>query len=175
LTLAPCCYIRQPDADPRFDARGGAHAAAGAEGAARKAYAFLEGYRDSEIAALQAELRKARTDEARGALKAALVRLQQQRGEDARRESTRTSLAALKREERAKVAAGKTPYFPKRRELKEAVAIQRFKELEARGDAAVSKAMRRRAKKVLGKQRKAAKLPAVRRSAPPPAAGGRGR
>jgi ribosomal RNA-processing protein 36 len=93
------------------------------------------------------------------------VKLQQQRGEDARRQSTRTALVALKRTEREKVAGGKTPYFPKRRELKELVSIQRFKELEATGDAALSKAMRRRAKKVLGKQRKASKMPAVRRSA----------
>ena len=146
--------------DPRFERDAGTFD----EDRFRKSYAFLGKYRDSEIDALAAEVRTATDVTRRAELNALLIKLKQQRGEDAHREATRGALSSIKRKEREKVAAGKAPYFPKRRELKEIAAEERFKALEDKGGAAaVAKAMRRRSKKLKAKAWKRGAAP-VRRA-----------
>lgn len=148
-------------ADPRFDDLSGAFDAA----VFRKSYAWLGEVKDNEIAALKAELAggssKAARKAARGmdperreGLQALLSQLRQQRTDERVGDAVRAGVAARKAEERAAVAAGKAPYFPKRRELRELAASERFKLLEGRGDGAVAKALLKRRKKLAGKERK---------------------
>jgi ribosomal RNA-processing protein 36 len=131
----------------------------------RKSYAWLGEVKDNEIAALKAELAggssKAARKAARGmdperreGLQALLSQLRQQRTDERVGDAVRAGVAARKAEERAAVAAGKAPYFPKRRELRELAASERFKLLEGRGDGAVAKALLKRRKKLAGKERK---------------------
>ena len=163
--------------DPRFDGLSGTFNA----DIFRKSYAFLDEVRDNEIAALKVELAGGEASvgvksgkkrrklaaavpaERRTELQGLLTKLQQQRSEEKVASAVRSSLAAAKKEERAKVAAGlKLPYFPKRREVRQMVATERYKALEARGDAAVAKALKKRRKKLMGKERKAAPFPTRR-------------
>ena len=155
--------------DPRFEESSGTYSAE----AFQKSYGFLSDYRHSEITALREQTNKVTDPELRADMKAALQKLLQDRAESKRAESLRGVLAGIKREESSKVAAGlKKPYFPKRRELREMVATERFKELEGKGDAALAKAMRKKSKKRLGQQFKHSAMPAARRTGPPPEGGG---
>jgi len=168
LTVAPAPAPRAArTADPRFDDLSGAYDA----GIFRKAYSWLGEVKDNEIAALKAELagggsgggaptkaaRKAARSmepERREGLQTLLSQLRQQRTEERVAEGVRATLAQRKAEERARVAGGKLPYFPKRRELRELAAGERFKVLEGRGEGAVAKALLKRRKKLAGKERK---------------------
>lgn len=162
--------------DPRFDATSGSYN----EDLFRSNYRFLGEYKEGEIAALKKELASpaCREPARRAEVQALLTKLQQQRAEEVQKEHSTSVLRKLKKEESAKVAAGKTPFFMKRSDVKRVVATERFRSLEAKGGAAIEKALKKRRKKLLGKERKAEAMPVVRRgfedSARPRSGGGGG-
>lgn len=169
LSRLPTC-----PADPRFDDLSGTFD----DRRFRNSYSFLGDVKENEIAAIRKELSggvkgargtkesrkaaRAMPEERRMQLQRMLTQLQQQRGEERVSDAVRNALASRKSEERKAVAGGKTPYFPKRSELKQIMATERYKALEARGDGAVAKAMKKRRKKLMGKERKSTPFPSRR-------------
>lgn len=147
--------------DPRFDSTSGDYK----EDLFRSNYKFLGEYKEGEIAALKSELASSacRDPARRAEVQALLTKLQQQRAEELQKEHSSAVLRKLKKEEAAKVAAGKTPFFMKKSDVKRVVATERFRNLEAKGGAAVEKALKKRRKKLLGKERKAEAMPTERR------------
>ena len=151
--------------DPRFEPATGKFDAA----LFRANYSFLGEYKESEIAALRAELGACREPSRRAELAALLAQSSQQRNEEVEREAVRAALTKRKREEAAAVAAGKKPFFLKRADLKKVVAEERFRLLQEKGGAAaVDRALQRRRKKLLGKEKRSGRLPAPRRTATVP-------
>ena len=151
-----------PVADPRFEESAGAFNA----DLFQKSYGFLNDYRDSEIVTMRDQLKNVKDADVRSEMQQALQHLLQTRAEAKRGAAVRSALSSHTREEKRKVAAGlKKPYFPKKRELREFVAVERFKELESQGDAALAKAMRKKSKKRMGQQHKHSSMPAPRRTA----------
>lgn len=137
--------------DPRFDPTSGKFK----PDLFNKSYAFLEEYRDQEIANLSKQLKKNKNQEEKEALKQELTQLKMQRGEDKRAKNLAATKRDLKRAERESIASGSNPYFAKRRELKELEIIEKFKELESKGGAsAIEKAIAKRRKKVTSSDRR---------------------
>lgn len=147
--------------DPRFDSTSGDYK----EDLFRSNYKFLGEYKEGEIAALKKELSSpaCREPARRAEVQALLTKLQQQRAEEVQKEHSSSVLRKLKKEEAAKVADGKTPFFMKKSDVKRVVATERFRNLEAKGGAAVEKALKKRRKKLLGKELKAEAMPTTRR------------
>lgn len=137
-------------ADPRFEETAGKVN----EDTFRQNYEFLNEYKDSEIKALKKELYKTREPEAKAEMQGVLTKLQQQRSEEQRRDKLREVSRQVKHQEAERVAQGKAPYFPKRRELKELADVTSFASLERKGGAAVDKALKKRRKKITAKDRK---------------------
>lgn len=139
-----------------------------------KAYGFLEGYRDDEIATLKAELKKNVADpEERQQLKDVLQKLQNQRAQQKQKQVLGKVVHQKNKERREAISAGKSAYYPKQRELRELAAVERFKGLEAKGDAALDKALAKKRKRLAGKDRK--KLPWQKRDNMGAGAGAGGR
>jgi ribosomal RNA-processing protein 36 len=138
--------------DPRFEASSGSFD----DALFSKAYSFLDGYRDDEIKALGGELKKVSDPEEREQLRAVLVKLRQTRANVQQQRTEAAVVQETKRVRREAVAEGKGAYFPKKRDLREMVAVQRFKELERKGGGALEKALAKKRKKLVAKDRKRA-------------------
>lgn len=120
----------------------------------RKAYAFLSEYKDSEIAALKEDTKKTKDPEERKRMQTLLTKLQQQRATERSADAVRKVLHDRKKAEGEAQESGKRPYYLKAREVKELARVEQFKALEAKGDAAVDKALAKRRKKLASKERR---------------------
>jgi ribosomal RNA-processing protein 36 len=148
--------------DPRFEAASGDFDAE----AFRRSYAFVDELRDQEIAALRGELKKGkqqrqqRGDEAPAAaalpdVRAALARLDQQRAQQRQQQALELVLRRDRKARREAISAGKAPFFPKKSELRELAAVERFAAVEKEGGKpALNKLIARKRKKLLGKDKK---------------------
>lgn len=135
--------------DPRFTAGGGV-----SQAALRQNYAFVIASRKEELARLEAELAELR-ERNPGAYKSSpryaeireAVREHRQRiGDFEARRREEEVQSAIKRAERESIKQGKTPYFLKRREMREAVKAARFARMKESGKADVALEMERRRK-----------------------------
>jgi len=140
--------------DPRFEEEGTTSMSAAR---AEDAYKFLEEKRQKELSSLELAIR--RENRRRGGraggveskvevLKKAAARLKQVEGEQARERARRNALESWKKTEKAKVAAGKAPYYLKRKAAKEMVLENQFSELSK------GKGGKRRVEKKVEKRRK---------------------
>lgn len=136
--------------DPRFDPFGATRVD---EIKARKAYAFLDEYRDRELADLRAQLRKTKPkDEAqRAAIKREILSMESKRKAKVRKEEEERLLAEHKRKEKELVAQGKNPFYLKRSEQKKQLLTNRF---ESMSKGQVDRAIERKRKKMAGKEKK---------------------
>jgi ribosomal RNA-processing protein 36 len=154
FNVSSCPPIPRPitplSADPRFEATAGEFK----PDLYRHQYDFLSGMREKEIEALEAAKKVSKRPEEREELGGLLSKLKQHRGEDKHASEARKFELERKRAERKAVEGGKAPYFPKKREIKEWATRVKFSSLEATGAAAADKAILRRRKKVLSKERK---------------------
>ncbi|KZZ89970.1 pre-rRNA processing protein [Moelleriella libera RCEF 2490] len=152
--LAPPDARRKPR-DPRFDPLvvGGKVD----EARTRRAYAFLDDYRESEMAELRARIRAAakRRDgpaaAQQEALKRQLLAMESRKKAQLKKDEEDSVLAEHRRREKELVAQGKTPFYLKRSEQKKQVLLNRFDKMSAKQ---VDKAVERRRKKVAGKEKK---------------------
>lgn len=121
------------------------------EAKARKAYAFLDDYRDSEMADLRAQIKKTRDEHAKETLKRQLMSMESRKKARAKRDEEDTLLAEHRRKEKEMVAQGKTPFYLKRSEQKKQVLMRRY---EGMSKGQVDRAIERKRKKVSGREKK---------------------
>ena len=137
--------------DPRFDPTAGPVD----EDKARRAYAFLDEYRDAEVARLQEALRKTpRADAAaREELKRALASMQNRRAAQRRRDDEKALLAEHRRREKDLVRQGKksAPFYLKRSEQRKRLLVDRFAAMKGKQ---ADRAIERRRKKLAAKEKK---------------------
>ncbi|TWU77566.1 rRNA bioproteinsis protein rrp36 [Metarhizium rileyi] len=121
------------------------------EAKARRAYAFLDEYRDSEMADLRGQIRKTRDEQAKERLKRQLMSMESRRKSRAKRDEEDRLLAEHRRKEKELVAQGKTPFYLKRSDQKKQLLLNRYEKM-SKGQ--VDRAIERKRKKVSGKEKK---------------------
>ncbi|PHH89125.1 hypothetical protein CDD83_6617 [Cordyceps sp. RAO-2017] len=138
---------RRKHRDPRFDPLVGRLD----EAKASKAYAFLDEYRDGEMAELRAQMRKTRDADAKERLKRQLMSMESKRKARRRKDEEDELLRQHRREEKELVAQGKKPFYLKRSEQKKQLLTKRY---ESMSKGQVDRAIERKRKKVAGKEKK---------------------
>jgi ribosomal RNA-processing protein 36 len=155
--------------DPRFTPLGpgastvAAGAAAGStidEIKARKAYAFLDEYRESEMQELRATIKKTKDPVQKEKLQRALLSMESRKKTQERKDRERAVIEEHRKKEKELVKQGKTPFYLKKSEQKKRVLVDQFQGMKKKQ---VDKAIERRRKKVAGKEKKM--LPMTRRGA----------
>ncbi|KAI2623465.1 hypothetical protein GGS21DRAFT_343407 [Xylaria nigripes] len=142
--------------DPRFSAASGAVD----EARARKAYAFLDEYRDAELAQLKAAIKKTKSAEEKGELSRSLKSMQGRREAQAKRDAERELIAHHRRQEKELVAQGKKPFYLKKGEQKRQLLLDRFAGMKKKQ---IDRTIERRRKKLTARERKT--MPISRRGA----------
>jgi len=114
-------------------------------------YAFLDEYRDAEVGALRAALKRAKAPAEREQLTRAVASMESRKAARARRRDADEVVAAHRRREKELVRQGKKPFYLKRSEQKKRVLVDRFADMT---DKQVDKVMGKRRKKAAAKERK---------------------
>ncbi|KND93532.1 rRNA biogenesis protein RRP36 [Tolypocladium ophioglossoides CBS 100239] len=133
--------------DPRFDPLVGRVD----ESKASRAYAFLDDYRDSEMADLRAQIKKTKDTDAKEDLKRQLLSMESKRKARKKKDDEEKLLLEHRRQEKELVAQGKKPFYLKKSEQKKQLLTQRF---ESMSKGQVDRAIERKRKKVAGKEKK---------------------
>ncbi|KAI7357252.1 hypothetical protein KC354_g10084 [Hortaea werneckii] len=144
--------------DPRFDALQQRHSHSGNN--SEKAYSFLRDYQKSEISELKAALKKAKSEEDKVTLRRKINSMENRLKSKESKERQQEVLRKHRKEEREKVQQGKTPYFLKKKDLKEQALVEKFKGMKSKDRA---KLVEKRKKKEGQKERK--KMPEMSRRA----------
>ncbi|KAG6206718.1 hypothetical protein E4U50_004136 [Claviceps purpurea] len=138
---------RRKARDPRFDPLVGKLD----ETRARKAYAFLDEYRETEMADLRAQIKKSKNPLDKEALKRQLMSMESRKKAQKKKDEEQTLLAEHRAKEKELVAQGKTPFYLKRSEQKKQLLVERFEKMSK---SQVDRAIERKRKKVVGKEKK---------------------
>lgn len=161
--------VKRPQArDPRFDPLVTSRSSAGgpdltgraAEDHARKAYAFLDEYRDDEMRQLRAAVKKAKTPAEKEQLQRALMSMESRKKSRERKDRERAVIEEHRRREKELVREGKKaqPFYLKKSEQKKQLLLDQFAGLSERQR---DKAIEKKRKKIAGKEKKS--LPMERR------------
>ncbi|KAI1117218.1 hypothetical protein F5Y14DRAFT_403572 [Nemania sp. NC0429] len=144
--------------DPRFSSASGTVD----EARARKAYAFLDEYRDAEMAQLKAAVKKSKNAGEREALARELKSMQSRKEAQARRDAEQDLVARHRRQEKDLVAQGKKsqPFYLKKSEQKRQLLLERFAGMKKKD---VDRTIERRRKKLTARERRS--MPVARRDA----------
>ncbi|KAG5978004.1 hypothetical protein E4U55_006428 [Claviceps digitariae] len=138
---------RRKPRDPRFDPLLGKVD----ETKARRAYAFLDEYRETEMADLRAQIKKAKDPTDKEALKRQLMSMESRKKAQKKKDEEQALLAEHRAKEKELVAQGKTPFYLKRSEQKKQLLVGRYEKM-SKGQ--VDRAIERKRKKVVGKEKK---------------------
>lgn len=153
----------QQPRDPRFDplVTGQAARTPADEDRARRAYAFLDEYRDDEIRRVRGAVKKARTPAEREELQRALMSMESRKKARDRRDKERAVVDEHRRREKELVREGKKarPFYLKKSEQKKRLLVDQFTGLSERQR---DKAIEKKRKKIAGKEKK--NLPMERRT-----------
>ncbi|EKJ70365.1 hypothetical protein NXS19_012557 [Fusarium pseudograminearum] len=133
--------------DPRFDPLVGRVD----EEKASKAYAFLDEYRDKEMADLRVQIKKTKNFDEKENLKRQLQSMESRKKANVRRQEEENLLKEHRQKEKELVAQGKTPFYLKRSEQKKQLLVNRY---EGMSKGQVDRAIERKRKKVAGKEKK---------------------
>ncbi|KAM3423414.1 rRNA biogenesis protein RRP36 [Cercospora zeina] len=142
--------------DPRFDAF---HQRA-PTGNLAKAYSFLADYQKDEIKELKAEIKRTKSEEEKDILRRKVNSMENRLKAKAAKEREQEVLRKHRKEEKSKVEQGKTPYYLKKKELKEKALVEKFKGMKSKER---QKLIEKRQKKESQKEKK--KMPEARRMA----------
>ncbi|KAM3561787.1 hypothetical protein MY1884_002216 [Beauveria asiatica] len=134
--------------DPRFDPAVGSVVA---EDKTRRAYAFLDEYREREMGDLRAAIKKCTDPADREAMKRQLLSMESRKKAQRNRDEAEGLLREHREKEKTLVARGKQPFYLKRSEQKKQLLTNRFADM-SKGQ--VDRAIERKRKKVAGKERK---------------------
>lgn len=141
--------------DPRFDA---AIAGTVDQTKLRKAYAFLDDYREDEMKELREGIRKEKDETKRDTMKRALLAMESRKKTQARKDAQAEVLSKHRREEKELVRQGKQPYYLKKPELQKKLLMDQYSQLSGKR---LDRVIERRRKKVESKEKK--QLPRARR------------
>ncbi|KAI5461127.1 hypothetical protein BGZ63DRAFT_404025 [Mariannaea sp. PMI_226] len=133
--------------DPRFDPLVGRLD----EEKAKKNYAFLDEYREKELADLRAQVKKTKNPEEKEALKREVLSIESKKKSRQRKEEAQNLLNEHRKREKELVAQGKTPFYLKKSEQKKQLLVDRYASM-SKGQ--VDRAIERKRKKVAGKEKK---------------------
>ncbi|CAI4210353.1 unnamed protein product [Parascedosporium putredinis] len=120
-------------------------------GAVPQELCLLDEYRDKEIKALKAEIKKTRDDAKKEDLKRQVKSMEGKRDSQKRKDEERRVLDEHKRKEKELVKQGKQPFYLKKSEQKKQLLTQRFESM-SKGQA--EKTIVRRRKKIASKDRR---------------------
>ena len=154
--------------DPRFMPLGpGAFGATAAgpgstldEIKARKAYAFLDDFRESEMLELRTAIKKSKNAGEKEKLQKALLSMESRKKTQDRKDRERAVIEEHRKKEKELVKQGKTPFYLKKSEQKKRMLVDQFQGMKKKE---ADRAIERRRKKVAGKEKKL--LPMARRGA----------
>lgn len=132
--------------DPRFDPLSGPLD----EAKFKKAYAFLDSYRDDEINKLREAVKKTKNADAKEDLKRQLKSLEGKRDAERKKAEEQRVLEEHKKREKELVKQGKRPFYLKRAEQKKRLLAERYKTMNKKQ---VEKAIVRKRKKEATKDR----------------------
>ncbi|CAM1508444.1 Fc.00g052920.m01.CDS01 [Cosmosporella sp. VM-42] len=135
--------------DPRFDTTVGTGWQD--EAKTKKAYAFLDEYRDSEMADLRVQIKKTKDPLQKDNLKRQLLSMESKKKARLRKEEEEKLLDEHRKKEKELVAQGKQPFYLKKSEQKKKVLMDRYASMSK---GAVDRAIERKRKKVSGKEKK---------------------
>ncbi|KAF4455269.1 hypothetical protein F53441_2419 [Fusarium austroafricanum] len=138
---------RRQHRDPRFDPLVGRVD----EEKASKAYAFLDEYRDKEMADLRVQIKKTKDSYEKDKLKRQLQSMESRKKANQRRKEEDDLLKEHRKKEKELVAQGKTPFYLKKSEQKKKLLVNRY---EGMSKGQVDRAIERKRKKVAGKEKK---------------------
>ncbi|KAL0258711.1 rRNA biogenesis protein rrp36 [Diplodia seriata] len=141
--------------DPRFDALSGSLNS----NQLKHNYAFLDQYRDSEMAELKASIKKTKNEEDKAILKRKLLSMESQKKAKDSKERHEKVLREHKKQEKDAVKQGKTPYFLKQSEVKKRALVDQFSNMKGKQR---ERLIERRRKKATAKERK--NMPDARRT-----------
>ncbi|GKT99328.1 pre-rrna processing protein [Fusarium langsethiae] len=133
--------------DPRFDPLVGRVD----EEKASKAYAFLDEYRDKEMADLRVQIKKTKNFDEKENLKRQLQSMESRKKANLRRQEQENLIKEHRKKEKELVAQGKTPFYLKKSEQKKQLLVNRY---EGMSKGQVDRAIERKRKKVAGKEKK---------------------
>lgn len=154
---------RKAGRDPRFGPplQGTAADEERAQDALRRNYAFLGEYRDGEMKALRATIKKTKDPFEKGRLERELASMQSRKQAQERRDAERRVVEEHRKKEKELVRSGakENPFYLKKSEQRKRVLTERFAGMKKRQ---VDKAIVRRRKKEVAKERK--ELPMERRA-----------
>ncbi|KAM0435123.1 hypothetical protein ACHAPT_003212 [Fusarium lateritium] len=133
--------------DPRFDPLVGRVD----EEKSSRAYAFLDEYRDKEMADLRVQIKKTKDVRVKEDLKRQLQAMESRRKARKRKEEEEGLLKEHRKKEKELVAQGKTPFYLKKSEQKKQLLVKRY---EGMSKGQIDRAIERKRKKVAGKEKK---------------------
>ncbi|KAI0977305.1 hypothetical protein F4678DRAFT_412508 [Xylaria arbuscula] len=142
--------------DPRFSSASGTVD----EVRARKAYAFLDEYRDAEMAELKTAMKKTRSESEKESLARTLKSMQSRKEAQSQRDAEHEVVAQHRRQEKELVAQGKKPFYLKKSEQKKQLLLERFAGMKKKQ---VDRSIERRRKKLTSRERR--NMPVARRDA----------
>ena len=137
--------VRDPRFDPTINSTPGYD-----EFRAKKAYAFLDEYRASEMVELRAELKKTRDPHERQRIERLLMSMESKKKSEDRKTRERNIIVEHRRAEKELVQQGKQPFYLKKSEQKKRLLTEQFKGMKRRQ---VDKSIERRRKKVATRER----------------------
>lgn len=144
--------------DPRFDPIPGMPEMD--EVRARKAYAFLDEYRETELKELKAALKKEKDPRKQERLKREVLSMESKKKTQERKDRERAVIEEHRRKEKELVKQGKKPFYLKKSEQKKQVLLDQFASMSKKK---VEHVIERRRKKLAHREKK--DLPFARRGA----------
>jgi len=144
--------------DPRFDAlqQHSAHPGSNSE----KAYSFLRDYQKSEISELKSALKRTKNEDDKTTLRRKVNSMENRLKAKDAKEREQEVVRKHRREERERVEQGKTPFYLKKKEVKERALVEKFKGMKGKER---QKLVEKRKKKEGQKEKK--RMPVMRRGA----------
>jgi ribosomal RNA-processing protein 36 len=143
--------------DPRFEPLGGPGGRVDDE-RTKKNYAFLDTYRESEMAELRTAIRNSNDEQAKAEWKRALLVMESRKKAQEAKERRQGVVRAHRAREKELVKQGKKPFYLKKAELQRRALVERF---EGMGEKQVDKVIERRRKKTAATERR--RIPEGRR------------
>jgi ribosomal RNA-processing protein 36 len=140
--------------DPRFESTTGIVD----QSKVRKAYSFLDDYREDEMKELKHAVKMTKDEESKEKLKQALMSMESRKKAQIRKDKEQEILEKHRREEKEAVRQGKKPFYLKKAEQKKRVLLDQYGDLKGKQ---LDRVIERRRKKVEGKEKK--RIPFARR------------
>ena len=102
------------------------------EAKVRKAYGFLEDYREDEMKELRGAIKKEKDEEQKEKLRRALGAMENRKKARERREREEAVLERHRKEEKESVKQGKQPFYLKKKEVDKRVLVDTFGDLKGK-------------------------------------------